>query len=447
MSRIFGTDGVRGIVDKDLTKDLAYNLGRAGAHVLTSGSRKPKILIGTDTRISKDMLQSALSDGIISVGAEAIIAGVIPTPAVSYLVKFYGCDAGVMISASHNPAEYNGIKFFDNNGYKLPDDLEDRIQYFIEEAYDEIPNLKGEDLGKKSIAENVINDYEEHLKSCIDVDLNGLKIALDCANGASYKIAEDVFKSLNAEVIVMGNKPDGLNINLNCGSTHLESLKKFVVENKCNVGFAFDGDADRCLSVDENGEDVNGDFIMAICADHLKKIGELNKNTLVTTVYSNMGLFMSMNKIGIRVVKTKNGDRYVLEEMLKEKYSLGGEQTGHIIFLKYANTGDGVLTSLQISKIMKYTNTKLSKLAKISVSFPQVLINVDVPQDKKEICYTDDDIVAKIKEVEEILGEKGRVLVRPSGTESYIRVMIEGEKKEEISDYAFEIKKVIESKL
>lgn len=443
MSRIFGTDGVRGIVDKDLTYTLAYNLGRAGAHVLTHGSHRPKILIGTDTRVSKDMLQDALCAGIISVGAEAIIVGVMPTPAVSYLVKSYECDAGVMISASHNPAEYNGIKFFDNNGYKLADDIEDRIQYFIEEAFDEIPDLN---IGKKVVLENAIKDYEEHLESAMDVDLEGYKIALDCANGASYRVAEDVFKALKAEVYVMGNKPDGLNINLNCGSTSLDGLKKFVVDNKCDVGFAYDGDADRCLCVDENGAVVNGDFIMAICADHFKKIGELNKNTLVATVMSNLGLFKGLNNLGIKVVKTKVGDRYVLEEMIKEGYSLGGEQSGHIIFLKYANTGDGVLTSLQISKIMRYCDSKMSKMAKIISEFPQVLINVDVPDDQKEICYTDEEVVAKIKEVEEKLGDKGRVLVRPSGTESYIRVMIEGENKRQIGEYAESISNIIKEK-
>jgi len=443
MSRIFGTDGVRGVVDKDLTHDLAYNLGRAGAHVLTNGSHKPKILIGTDTRISKDMLQDALCDGIMSVGGEVLIVGVMPTPAVSYLVKLYGCDAGVMISASHNPAEYNGIKFFDNDGYKLPDDMEDRIQYFIEEAFDEIPNLN---TGKKTIVEDAIKDYEEHLKSTIDVDLEGYKVALDCANGASYKIAEDIFRALKADVYIIGNEPDGLNINLNCGSTHIDKLQEFVLKNKCDIGFAYDGDADRCLCVDENGEVINGDFLMAICCEYLKKIGELNKNTLVTTVMSNLGLFIGLNKIGIKVIKTKVGDRYVLEEMLREGYSLGGEQSGHIIFLKYANTGDGILTSLQISKIIKYSGSKISKMAKIISELPQVLINVDVDKDCKNICYTDKDIVDKIKEIEDILGAQGRVLVRPSGTESYIRVMIEGEDKEKIKEYAEIIKNIIEEK-
>ncbi len=446
MSRIFGTDGVRGIANKDLTVALAYKLGRAGAHVLTNGSHRPKILIGTDTRVSKDMLESALSSGIMSVGSEVMVIGVVPTPAVSYLVKKYNFDAGIMISASHNPAEYNGIKFFDSNGYKLQDEIEDKIQYFIEEAFDEIPYPTGHEVGKKVYSEDAILDYEEHLKSTIDVDLDGVKIALDCANGSAYRIAEEVFKSLKAKVYIMGNKPDGNNINLNCGSTDLKELQKFVVENECNVGFGYDGDADRCLCVDENGNIVNGDFIMAICSEYLKKIGELNKNTLVSTVMSNLGLLIGLNKLGIKIIYTKVGDRYVLEEMLKEGYSIGGEQSGHIIFLKYSNTGDGILTSLQLSKILKYTNSKLSKLANIIKEYPQVLVNIVVKEDKKNIYKEDKDILNKIKEVEDILLDKGRVLVRASGTEPLIRVMIEGENKEKIEEYAQMICKLIEEK-
>lgn len=447
MGRMFGTDGVRGIANKDLTSEMAYNLGRAGAYVLTEGAHKPKILVGKDTRISGDMLESALVAGILSVGAEAIILGVIPTPAVAHLTRKYGADAGVMISASHNPVEYNGIKFFDNNGYKLPDELEDEIQGVIESGFEGVPSPIGGDIGKAQVEVGALDDYIDFAKETIAVNLRGLKVALDCANGAVYKAAVRAFRELEAEVYIINDNPDGTNINEKCGSTHPEELMDYVVRKGCDVGFAFDGDADRCLAVDEKGNLVNGDFILALCGKHLKEINRLKDNTVVVTVMSNLGLDIAFKEMGINCLKTKVGDRYVLEEMIKGNYVLGGEQSGHIIFSKYNSTGDGLVTALQIASIVKKNKKPLSELCSIMKQLPQTLVNAVVPNEKKNIYLEDKEIVEEIQRIESILDGRGRVLIRPSGTEPLVRVMLEGENQEEIDKLAHNLADMILEKV
>lgn len=443
MSRIFGTDGVRGIANSELTAQLAYNLGRAGAYVLTEGAHKPKIIVGKDTRISGDMLESALVAGILSVGAEAIILGVIPTPAVAHLAREYGADAGVIISASHNPVEYNGIKFFNGNGYKLSDELEDQIQSVIEGGFKGVPSPVGSQIGRKRIEASALEDYIEFAKNTTPFKLEGLKIALDCANGAAYAAAVQAFRDLGAEVFVINDNPDGTNINEKCGSTHPEELMDYVVRKGCDIGFAFDGDADRCLAVDNKGNLVNGDFILAICAKHLKEIGRLKDDTLVVTVMSNLGLDIACKNLGINVIKTKVGDRYVLEEMVKEKYSLGGEQSGHIIFLENNTTGDGLVTALQVASVVKKSGKTLNELCSIMKELPQVLVNATVPNDKKNIYLIDEEIKSEIERMERLMDGKGRVLIRPSGTEPLVRVMLEGENQEEIDKLAHNLANMI----
>lgn len=447
MGRMFGTDGVRGIANKELTAQVAYDLGRAGAYVLTEGTHKPKILVAKDTRVSGDMLESALVAGILSVGAEALCAGVIPTPAVAHLTRELGADAGVMISASHNPVEYNGIKFFDDKGYKLSDELEDAIQQVIEDKCKEVPQPVGGELGRKKDEESALEEYIEYVKSTVEVDFKGMKIALDCANGAAFDAAVTTFRDLGAEVAVINNDPDGVNINKNCGSTHPEELMDYVVRKQCDLGLAFDGDADRCLAVDEKGNLINGDFIMAICAKALKDRGRLKDDTLVVTVMSNLGLDIALEKENIKTVKTKVGDRYVLEEMVKKGYKLGGEQSGHVIFLDYNTTGDGIVTGLQLASIVKKSKKTLSELASMMKELPQVLANAKVPNDKKNIHEIDEDIKREIKTIEEALHGVGRVLIRPSGTEPLVRVMLEGENQKEIDEMAHKLAKLIEEKV
>lgn len=446
MGRLFGTDGVRGIANDELTADLAYKLGRAGAFVLTEGAHKPKILVGMDTRISGDMLEAALVSGILSVGAEAICVGVIPTPAVAYLTRKYNADAGVVISASHNPVEYNGIKFFNGQGYKLRDELEDKIQSIIENNLEGVPSPTGAELGRKIVEEAAVEDYVEFAKSTIDSDLKGLKVALDCANGAAYQVAVDTFRQLGAEVVVINNDPDGVNINKNCGSTHPEELMDYVIRKECDLGLAFDGDADRCLAVDNKGNLIDGDFIIAICAKHLKEQGKLKDNMAVVTVMSNLGLDLAFKKEGISTIKTKVGDRYVLEEMIKDGYVLGGEQSGHIIFLNYNTTGDGLVTGLQLASIVKKSGRTLSELASMMTKLPQVLANAKVPNNMKDIHEKDSQIVEEIKKIEEKLDGCGRVLIRPSGTEPLVRVMLEGKNQEELDQMAHSLAELIEKK-
>lgn len=447
MSRMFGTDGVRGIANTELTSEIAYGLGRAGAYVLTEGTHKPKILVAKDTRISGDMLEAALVSGILSVGAEAVILGVVPTPAVAHLIREYNADAGIMISASHNPVEYNGIKFFDNKGYKLPDELEDEIQRVIESGFEGVPSPTGHNLGRSHIEIAAIDEYIDYAKSTIPVDLKGLRVALDCANGACYNAAVKAFRELGAEVYVINDNPDGTNINEKCGSTHPEELQEYVVKKKCDLGFAFDGDADRCLAVDEKGNLINGDFILMLCAKYLKDLGKLKNDTLVVTVMSNLGLDIASKKENIKTIKTKVGDRYVLEEMVKDGYVLGGEQSGHIIFLDYNTTGDGLVTALQVAAIRKRSGKSLSELAGIMKELPQVLVNAKVPNDKKNIYLEDEEIVNEIKRIEETLDGVGRVLIRPSGTEPLVRVMLEGEDQEEIDKMAHGLVDLILSKI
>lgn len=448
MGRLFGTDGVRGVANKELTAGLAYKLGQAGAYVLTGELKHtPKIIVGMDTRISGDMLEAALVAGICSVGAEAICLGIMPTPAIAYLTRLYNADAGVVISASHNPFEFNGIKFFNNQGYKLPDEIENKIEEIILDNAVELPSPVGSELGRKSLSESALDDYVAFLKNTIDVDLKGLKIAIDCANGASYEVAPYTLFELGAEVTVISNEPDGLNINKDCGSTHMKQLQEKVLEIGADLGLAFDGDADRMLAIDEKGNVIDGDQIMAIIGLDLKKKGKLNKDTIVATVMSNMGFDIMAKKEGLNIAKTKVGDRYVLEEMLAKGYILGGEQSGHVIFLEHNTTGDGMVTGLQLLQVVKTSGKKLSELAGVMQILPQVLKNAKVSNDKKH-SYLDDEVIAKAcKELEEEFHGEGRVLIRPSGTEPLVRVMIEGKDQDFITKKAVDLVKVIEERL
>ena len=447
MGKLFGTDGVRGITNKELTAQLAYRLGRAGAYILTNGKKKAKIVIGRDTRISGDMLESALVAGILSIGSDALCVGIVPTPGVAYLTRYYGADAGIMISASHNPAEYNGIKFFSGDGFKLPDEIEDEIEALIESNKDIERYPTGSEIGRKIEIDDAIKQYLNFLKGTISVDLRGLKIAVDCAEGASYIAAPSLLSALGAEIKLIHHKPDGLNINVNCGSTHSKEIQKLVLDWGADVGLAFDGDADRVIAVDEKGEIVDGDKIMMICGNALKEKGKLAKNTVVATVMSNMGLEKALNKKGCRVVKTKVGDRYVLEKMREEGYVLGGEQSGHIIFLEHNTTGDGLLSALQLLEVIKEKKQPLSKLASAMKTYPQVLINAKVSNQKK-MAYLDDEVIAaEIKKLEEMMSGEGRVLIRPSGTEPLVRVMLEGKDLEQIQSLAKELAALIEERL
>ena len=448
MGRLFGTDGVRGIANTELTGEMAYNLGRAGAYVLASEtSHMPRILVGKDTRRSGDMLEKALVAGICSAGAEAVLAGFIPTPAIAHLVRQHDFDAGVMISASHNPAEFNGIKFFNSEGYKLSDALEDRIEAIILDNAETIPCPQGLDVGITSQLVTAADDYAEFAASTIKGDLKGLKIAMDCANGASYIASPAAVRKLGAELLVINNNPDGLNINKDCGSTHLDMLKNFTRENGCDVGIAFDGDADRVLFVDENGQFVDGDKVMAIIGLYLKKNNLLKNNTIVATVMSNLGFDIMARDNGINLVKTAVGDRYVLEKMLEGDFIVGGEQSGHIILRSFNTTGGGLVTALQVLSIMKESGKKLSELASVMQVFPQVLKNAKVCNSKK-YSYLDDDVIArKCSELEETFHGEGRVLIRPSGTEPLIRVMIEGREQEYITKKAIELVNIIEERL
>ncbi|ADD03145.1 phosphoglucosamine mutase [Thermoanaerobacter italicus Ab9] len=446
MARLFGTDGVRGIANYDLTPQLAFELGRAGAYVLTQGTHRPKVVVGKDSRISGDMLECALTAGLTSVGAEVISVGIIPTPAVAYLTRLYQADAGVMISASHNPVEYNGIKFFDKDGYKLPDEVEDRIENIIKEK-NELPSPIGTGIGTRKEYTNSHRDYIEFLKSTIDGDLKGMKIVIDCAYGASSTVAPILFKELGAEVILYGAEPMGDKINVNCGSTHPEKLQQLVIKNGADIGLAFDGDADRLIAVDEKGNVIDGDHIMAICAIDLKKKGRLKNNTVVATVMSNIGFEIALKEQGINLIRTKVGDRYVLEEMIKGRYSIGGEQSGHIIFLDDNTTGDGEITALKLCSILKESGKKLSELAACMVTYPQVLINAKVKNELKNAYLEDEEIKREIKNLEREMKGEGRVLIRPSGTEPLVRVMVEGKDYNKISQMAKELAELIERKL
>lgn len=428
MGRLFGTDGARGIANKELTCELAMNIGKAAAMVLTNNTnnKHPKILIGKDTRLSSDMLEGALIAGLCSVGADVVLLGVVPTPAVAFLIKKYNADAGIMISASHNPFEFNGIKIFSSDGYKLPDALEEEIESIVIDNEKPYYTPVGDGLGLVSRAETAIDDYIEHIISTVPYRLDGMKIAIDCSNGSSSRTAKTLFTKLGAECYMIFDKPDGININDNCGSTHMENLQKYVVENKLQLGVAFDGDADRCLAVDENGNIVDGDFIMAICALDLASRNCLNQKAAVGTVMSNMGFSKFCEDNGLKFISTDVGDRYVLEAMLREGYNFGGEQSGHVIFLDYATTGDGQLTAAQLLSIVNRRQAQLSSIATLMTRYPQVLINVKVTQEGKLHFYTNQEIKNKIEAVRSELGKDGRILVRVSGTEPLVRVMLEG---------------------
>ena len=456
MGRLFGTDGARGIANSELTCEMAMKIGRAAAMVLTKHSNKrPRVLIGMDTRASSQMLESAIAAGLCSVGADVMLLGEIPTPAVAYLVKKYEYDAAVMISASHNPCEYNGIKIFQGNGYKLPDALEEEIEGIILDKT-QIPPVKiGGDVGRITRSKTALLDYVDYLYSIAEDDLeeyglknfNGLKIAVDCSNGAASATAPELFMRLCDDCFFMASHPNGTNINANCGSTHLEILQDFVVRNNCDAGLAFDGDADRFLAVDEKGNVVDGDRLIAIFAKHMKSKNKLKNNTAVVTVMSNMGFFKFCEENDIKCEKTKVGDRYVLENMLENDYAIGGEQSGHIIFRDHASTGDGELSALKLLCIMKETGRRLSELADEMTVFPQTLINVRVSDFGKVRFPRDEEIKKAIDAAEAELGDNGRVLVRVSGTEPLVRVMIEGKDEAKINILAQEIAQVVKERL
>lgn len=448
MARMFGTDGVRGVANTELTPELAMALGKAGAYVLGKSSERPLILIAKDTRISGDMLEDALCAGILSVGGDVIKAGVLPTPALAYLVKKYGAQAGVVISASHNPYEYNGIKFFNSQGFKLDDSVEDEIEKIVKGEAVIDKTITGGTLGRILIREgSPAQDYKDFAKSTFAGSLSGIKVVLDCANGASYSVAEDIFKDLGADVVVIGDKPDGININEKCGSTHPEKLAEAVVAEKADLGLAFDGDADRLIAVDENGRVVDGDRTISICAKFLKDEGRLVNDLVTVTVMSNLGFHKRAEELGIKVDVTAVGDRYVLESMLKTGCVIGGEQSGHIIMLEHSTTGDGIIAALQLLMAYRRYGKKMSELADEMSIYPQVLINARVKNENKHIYMEVPEISTAIAEAEKAMAGEGRVLIRTSGTEPLVRVMLEGSDTEKISVLARELADLIEKTL
>ena len=447
LGKYFGTDGVRGVANVELDAMLAFKIGAAAAHVLTQDRRaagKAKLLIGKDTRISSDMLESALVAGICSVGADVELLGVIPTPAIAYLTIKHKADAGIVISASHNSFEYNGIKIFAGSGYKLSDELENRIEEFID-SFDSVPKASHEHLGcviRSSI--DPVVEYTDHLAETVEGDLSGLRVAVDCANGASSTTVTRLMRLLECKADLRFYEPNGININAGCGSTHLENLQTRMRTGHYDIGIAFDGDADRCLVVDERGEVLDGDRIMAVCAAHMKKLGKLRGNAFVATVMSNMGLHKYAQKNGMEIKCANVGDRYVLEMMLKDGYILGGEQSGHVIFLEYASTGDGQLTAIQFMRILKESGKKCSQIADEVVPWPQVQINVKVPNSDKYTVAERPEVAKSIEEGNAELGE-GRILVRASGTEALVRVMVEGVDADKVQTVARRVADVIES--
>ena len=448
MGRLFGTDGVRGIANETLTCELAMRIGRAAAAVLCDGRRRRSIfVIGTDTRMSSDMLSAAITAGLCSVGADVILLGVIPTPAVAYLVGKYKADAGIMISASHNPAPFNGIKIFSGDGYKLPDALEEQIEAMVLGDVPMPQACEGREVGRVTYGKSAVKDYVEHLKSTCPYSLSGLRIAVDCANGSASVTAKKLFSELGADVRMLFDRPDGLNINDGCGSTHMEALTEYVLKNGLDLGIAFDGDADRCLCVDDKGMLIDGDFIMAICALDMKERGKLSKDTVVGTIMTNFGFTKFCEEIGIRFVATKVGDRFVLEEMLLEEYSFGGEQSGHVIFRDFATTGDGELTAVQLLSMLRRRGCRLSELSGIMTKYPQTSLGIAVSAEGKLAFYTDYEIKKAIDDAKTALGTAGRIVVRPSGTEPLIRVMTEGADEKLIEQTAREVAAVIEARL
>lgn len=448
MNRLFGTDGIRGIANTELTPELAFNIGKVGTYLLGKDSKQPTILIGKDTRLSGDLLENAICAGIMSVGGNVYKAGVIPTPAVAYLVCHMKADAGVVISASHNTFEFNGIKIFNNKGFKLDDDLEDEIEDIIVRDMDLKGHINGSRVGRCfEKEEEASRIYREFLKSTVDIDLEGMKIVLDCANGASYRIAEKVLKELGADLVVTSNGPDGININEKCGSTHPQALQQRVVEEQADMGLAFDGDADRLIAIDEKGRVVDGDKMIYICGKMLKAQGRLVGNKVTATVMSNIGFHKAIESIGAKVDTTSVGDRYVLEKMIETGCVIGGEQSGHIIFLEHSTTGDGILSALQLLKAIKYSGKKLSELADEVIIYPQVLRNAIVKNENKKKYLNNPEIATEIKRIEEVMAGEGRVLIRPSGTEPLVRVMIEGKDLELITGLAEGLADLITDKM
>lgn len=437
MGRLFGTDGVRGVANSELTPELAFNLGKAGAYVLSKDVERPVVLIGKDTRVSGDMLEDAISAGILAMGGNVIKVGVLPTPAVAYLVRYYHADAGIVISASHNPFEYNGIKFFNGEGFKLDDSIEDEIEDIILRNIDVNSHITGDLLGRCLEAEdNALNLYAEFLKQTIDINLVGMKIVIDCANGAAYKVAEKVFRELGAKITAIGNEPNGTNINDKCGSTHPEKLQAAVLAQKAHIGLAFDGDADRLIAVDEKGQVIDGDRMIYICMKMLLKSDRLSGNLVTATVMSNLGFHKAVKALGCKVEVTQVGDRYVLESMLKTGCVIGGEQSGHIIFRNHTTTGDGILSALQLLKAIRLFGKTPSELAAEVTIYPQVLKNAAIKNENKEKYIDHEEIKAEIERVEKEMEGEGRVLIRPSGTEPLVRVMLEGKDKAQITRLA-----------
>lgn len=444
MGRLFGTDGVRGVANEELTPELAMKLGQAGAYVLTQHfSHKPTIIVGCDTRISGGMLANALMAGICSVGANAVYVGVVPTPAIAYLTRAYKMDAGVVISASHNSVEFNGIKFFNGDGFKLSDALEDEIEALIQSELKDVARPISGEVGAISYRMDAKEDYIAFAKATVPVNLQGIKIVVDCAEGASYYTAVRTLEDLGAELVSIHVAPDGTNINENCGSTHMEELMERVVAEKADLGLAFDGDADRMLAVDEKGNFVDGDKIMAICGSHLKEQGKLKKNTIVATVMSNLGFQLMCEKHDIIMERTKVGDRYVLERMQEIGAVIGGEQSGHIIFLNENTTGDGLISALHLLEVMAEKKQPLSALAAIMEVLPQTLVNARVDNSKKEKYMEYPEIVEAMKKVEAKFEGEGRVLIRPSGTEPLVRVMIEGKDQTLVEEEAKAFAKLV----
>jgi phosphoglucosamine mutase len=445
MGKYFGTDGVRGVANQELTPELAYKIGRCGGFVLTGQAKHPQVVIGMDTRISGPMLEAALVAGLLSIGANVIRLGVVSTPAVAYLTRKLGADAGVMISASHNPVEDNGIKFFGADGFKLSDETELEIEKLIDALVDALPRPIGGDLGILTDNLAAKSDYVNFLKTTVKSDFAGLRIVLDCAHGAAYELAPRVFRELGAEVITIFAEPNGRNINDHCGSTHPEFLSEEVLKQKADLGLSFDGDADRLIAVDDTGAEIDGDFLLTICGDAMNREGKLNHGTVVTTVMANLGFFQGAKNLGLKTAKTGVGDRYVMEEMRRGGFNLGGEQSGHVIFLDHNTTGDGILSGLQLVDTILQSGKKLSELKLKMRKFPQVLVNVRVGDKSK--LNGNEVVEAAIRQVEEKLADNGRVLVRPSGTESLIRVMAEGPEIKELEVYVKQIADVIVEQL
>ena len=455
MSKLFGTDGVRGVANKTLTADLAFNIGRATALILLDKNgeiENKQILIGTDTRRSKDLLEASLVAGICSMGVDVVSLGVVPTPAVSYLVRHFNALGGIVVSASHNPPEYNGIKVFNNDGYKLGDTLESEIEDLIMRGFNSFEKPLGQDVGINIKDYKAVEHYINHLKSSVEVDFTGMKIAIDCGNGALSNIAPKVLKSMGADLVSINTEPNGMNINVESGSTYPEKIQKLVLESKADIGLSFDGDADRLIAVDEKGIVMNGDHILAICGKDLKEKAKLRNNTVVCTVMSNMGLEEYLNENGIEVIKSRVGDKYVIEDMKKGDYILGGEQSGHIIFGEYNTTGDGLQAGFKLLEVLKKSGKKLSELNGAMKDYDQVLVNARVRDELKHTYLEELDIKNQIDKVTDKFEGKGRVLIRPSGTEPLIRVMIESKNGKDkdgksIYDIAKELAIFIEKRL